>query len=386
MTVKNIPSLRATEGSVAIHSTLVLRLAFSCSTRGKCAYVLSALRTPLAHANATARACNQERGLACRALDSTQDKPCSVALLGLAFTMAEILLSLTIIGVVAAITLPSLTGNINERTWQTQGKALFSRMSQAIALMPSLNGYGTLTAGTTSTSAIDTAAETFVTNGLAKVLKINNICDNEHLQDCGIPDSYVAQGGSKRDFPTTLSELNSKIVGSNGLAIDVKAAAFETANGESIAVFYNPQCRAYTGATNYYAQQYFCVNFVYDLNGTKGPNTVGKDIGYMTAFNPSDSTISSPVFGKILAGVSYTNSKAVAACRKLGNEYRLPTRDEMASLFYNMNFVLGDSTGFSYQYQIDKQVGNNTFWRFGGDGKIWQYVGGNVGALCVKTR
>ena len=303
-----------------------------------------------------------------------------------AFTMAEILLSLTIIGVVAAITLPSLTGNINERTWQTQGKALFSRMSQAIALMPSLNGYGTLTAGTTSTSAIDTAAETFVTNGLAKVLKINNICDNEHLQDCGIPDSYVAQGGSKRDFPTTLSELNSKIVGSNGLAIDVKAAAFETANGESIAVFYNPQCRAYTGATNYYAQQYFCVNFVYDLNGTKGPNTVGKDIGYMTAFNPSDSTISSPVFGKILAGVSYTNSKAVAACRKLGNEYRLPTRDEMASLFYNMNFVLGDSTGFSYQYQIDKQVGNNTFWRFGGDGKIWQYVGGNVGALCVKTR
>ena len=34
----------------------------------------------------------------------------------LAFTMAEILLSLTIIGVVAAITLPSLTGNINERT------------------------------------------------------------------------------------------------------------------------------------------------------------------------------------------------------------------------------------------------------------------------------
>ena len=43
-----------------------------------------------------------------------------------AFTMAEILLSLTIIGVVAAITLPSLTGNINERTWNTQRKALYA--------------------------------------------------------------------------------------------------------------------------------------------------------------------------------------------------------------------------------------------------------------------
>ena len=100
-----------------------------------------------------------------------------------AFTMAEILLSLTIIGVVAAITLPSLTGNINERTWNTQRKALYARFSQAIALMPSLNGYGTLTEGDSSTSAVDTAAETFVTAGLSKVLKINNICDSEHLAD-----------------------------------------------------------------------------------------------------------------------------------------------------------------------------------------------------------
>ena len=109
-----ISSLRAVVDRVAIKSTLVLRLAFSCSTRGKRAYVLSALRTPLAHANATARACAKERagiaglitlrqslptyrgsasGTPRRALDSTQGKPCSVALLGLAFTMAEILLS-----------------------------------------------------------------------------------------------------------------------------------------------------------------------------------------------------------------------------------------------------------------------------------------------------
>ena len=60
----------------------------------------------------------------------------------LAFTMAEILISLTIIGVIAAITLPSLQANINEKTWATQRKALYNRMSQAISLMDSLNGYG----------------------------------------------------------------------------------------------------------------------------------------------------------------------------------------------------------------------------------------------------
>ncbi len=94
------------------------------------------------------------------------------------FTMAEILLSLTIIGVVAAITLPSLMANINERTWNTQRKALYARMSQAIAMMPQIAGYGTLTVTTDedgSTTVTDTATESFLTEGLSKVLKINNI-------------------------------------------------------------------------------------------------------------------------------------------------------------------------------------------------------------------
>ena len=69
-------------------------------------------------------------------------------------------------GQAGSIILPSLTGNINERTWNTQRKALYARFSQAIALMPALNGYGA--------DNPDTAAETFVTAGLSKVLKINN--------------------------------------------------------------------------------------------------------------------------------------------------------------------------------------------------------------------
>ena len=213
-----------------------------------------------------------------------------------AFTMAEILLSLTIIGVVAAITLPSLTGNINERTWNTQRKALYARFSQAIALMPSLNGYGTLTEGDSSTSAVDTAAETFVTAGLSKVLKINNICDSEHLADCGIPSKITAVNGSipysaySQGLPETLYGYNSMFgnfsfnyVGNGGTAFsgnvsarafDSKVAAFETANGESIAVYYNPQCQSNMNETSaFYAQTKICANFVYDLNGSKGPNT-----------------------------------------------------------------------------------------------------------------
>ena len=150
-----------------------------------------------------------------------------------AFTMAEILLSLTIIGVVAAITLPSLTGNINERTWNTQRKALYARMSQAIALMPALNGYGTLKEESSSGAgdAVDTAAETFVTNGLAKVLKINNICDNEHLEDCGLPETITplnAESIIKLNEISSLRGFNSLFTSEAGIPLDIKAAAFET--------------------------------------------------------------------------------------------------------------------------------------------------------------
>ncbi|MCM1009424.1 MAG: type II secretion system GspH family protein [Fusobacterium sp.] len=258
--------------------------------------------------------------------------------------MAEILLSLTIIGVVAAITLPSLTGNINERTWNTQRKALYARFSQAIALMPALNGYGV--------DNPDTAAETFVTAGLSKVLKINNICDSEHLTDCGLPAKFIGQTGSvlySGSFPNNYRDFNPTAVAlsyDNGVnyaesysQVNTKAAAFETANGESIAVYYNPSCKASMNENKYYlTPPKVCVNFVYDLNGSKGPNTIGKDMGFMTVLYPTDSVIVAPLPANA-AGESALFEDAAKVCRKLGDEYRMPNRDEMVAMFINKNLI-----------------------------------------------
>ena len=258
------------------------------------------------------------------------------------FTMAEILLSLTIIGVVAAITLPSLTGNINERTWNTQRKALYARMSQAIALMPALNGYA--------------STETFVTAGLSKVLKINNICAHEHLSDCGISSTFTNLAGSTiSPFPSSIGELNSTLLLSNAAAelgsahsmSDTMAAAFETQNGESIVVFYNPNCTASSNMSSaYYTQNIMCANFIYDLNGNKGPNTVGKDIGFISALYASDSNVVAPYpkVGDTLTGVTQTTGGA--ACNNLDNEYRLPNKDELASIFYNKRLIGISSSGY----------------------------------------
>ncbi len=294
-----------------------------------------------------------------------------------AFTMAEILLSLTIIGVVAAITLPSLTGNINERTWNTQRKALYARMSQAIALMPALNGYGDLKEASSvgASDAVDTATETFLTAGLSKVLKINNICDNEHLADCGVVTSYTNMAGSQKNTPTTLYELSSyfksvEYSGSSYSVADSKAAAFETQNGESIIAFYNQSCRteylneqSLTQYSNIFGfpQSNMCVNFIYDLNGTKGPNTVGKDIGFMTIFNATDSIVVAPMptSANNAGNTTYTWYNAAKACTNQDSESRIPNIDELSAMMLNKDVINLSSENFwsGSVYSPDRALG-----------------------------
>ena len=301
------------------------------------------------------------------------------------FTMAEILLSLTIIGVVAAITLPSLTGNINERTWNTQRKALYARFSQAIALMPSLNGYGTLkeeTDSAGSTSIEDTAAETFVTAGLSKVLKINNICDNMHLSDCGLPDKINPYSGSAIEFPTTMEEMNSVMVFNDAedtnphSQINTKAAAFETANGESIAVYYYPNCLSSLAENvSYSMASKVCANFIYDLNGTKGPNTYGKDIGYITVFYPVDSEVVAPYVASRDASSGAKHEDAISTCRNMsGDEWRMPNKLELVSMYVNKNII---GTSWKRNYWSSTVYDSNKAWDM-------NFVGGNANTV-IKT-
>ncbi|MCM1010709.1 MAG: type II secretion system GspH family protein, partial [Fusobacterium sp.] len=277
-----------------------------------------------------------------------------------AFTMAEILLSLTIIGVVAAITLPSLTGNINERTWATQKKALYARMSQAFPLLDSINTYDD--------------AESFIAGALNTVTKINNVCSGNNIEDCGVPtsltplhpdsgataiiDNYGASGTNQYWSYLGITGTGSNtdlgvVTNASGTAVAATAltAAFETGNGESIVLYYNPNCTTdqelapSAGASN--AENWFkyvCVNMVYDLNNNKGPNTVGKDIGFMTVFYPTDSVVVSPVPDINTSTGSTTGSGAsavssAATCKD--SEYRLPNKYEAMSMALNSRFVNG---------------------------------------------
>ena len=269
--------------------------------------------------------------------------------------MAEILLSLTIIGVVAAIILPALIGNFNERLWNTKRIALYSRMSQAIALLPSLKGYGVYNVDGTG-SIYDTCAEDFVVNGLGKELKFNNVCVGSNIEDCNFPKEITAYDGkiAYSSIPKTLSELQPALVfdnygfnSSSKTYSDTNAVAFETQSGETVLTFYNPDCIADPFDVVSWREpniaQYTCVNFLYDLNGNKGPNKAGKDVGFFTAFYSAEPKLVAPIpiVSQISSGFRITTNfyDISAKCQAHGDNSRAPNWEELKSLLYNRPLV-----------------------------------------------
>ena len=275
------------------------------------------------------------------------------------FTMAEILISLTIIGVIAAITLPALRANINEKTWATQKKALFSRMSQAVALLDSVNSY--------------TDAQSFITNGLNEVLKINNICAFESLNDCGVDTKQlITTAGSARTFPlnwytlATVTNFGSFYNDSTSFMTTNNtdlAGAFETVNGESVVVYYNPNCIP-NGEDSPILEEdeqpnlfkYVCANLIYDLNQDKGPNTVGKDIGFMTIFYATD-----PVVASVVPSTTAKQAISSDAENSCKDDYRIPNIEEAASMQLNWS-ILGGGNAYQGMLTSSRAVnGNDTY-------------------------
>ena len=273
-----------------------------------------------------------------------------------AFTLAEVLITLTIIGIIAAMVIPSLMADINEKAFDTQRKALYARFSQAIPAMDKIAGYGTLTgtlssANTAQSVTADTAAETFVTEGLSKVIKMNNMCYSDNITDCGFPETFSSMNGTSIELSSilTLKDFNPIMLKASGVLnnvastyeqLNTKAAAFETANGESILVYYNPNCQPDLKETNqHWGQPKMCANLVYDLNGQKAPNAVGKDIGFITVMYSTNPNVLAPMPLPTNAGTGKKQTEALALCKAQDSESRLPSKDQLTSMFYNMKLI-----------------------------------------------
>ena len=250
------------------------------------------------------------------------------------FTLAEVLITIGIIGVVAAMTLPTVINETRDKEYAAARKKALATIGEAVRLI-TIQG---------DIRYAENAGD-FVENYLKKQLQIVKTCSNSNLRDCGIetePNKMVSLAEKKMTMPTTINDLAPGM--SNGLAIDPASTSygFVMSNGYSVNLFYNPSCLSDNKDANHWGQDRVCVNAIYDMNGLGQPNEVGKDIGFVTILYPDVRTIAVAPDVQNAASANFDN--AGASCTNQNKEYTLPNRDELLAMYYNAN-LLGITSG-----------------------------------------
>ena len=152
-----------------------------------------------------------------------------------AFTLAEVLVTLGIIGVVSAMTVPTLMQNYQRQSYVTQLHKTYNEMSQALLrYQTDRNAINLTEAGLTDINSLDSFMKNYF-----KIVK-----------DCGMDETACFGSNYKKIDGSSINFMSTD---------DDGVRAYVLANGASIAII---------SGSNY---------FHLDVNGKKGPNIVGRD-------------------------------------------------------------------------------------------------------------
>ncbi len=109
-------------------------------------------------------------------------------------------------------------------------------------------------------------------------------------------------------------------------------------------MYYNSPSYTYTDIRPQLSLDTACMSGVYDMNGLKKPNQVGKDIGFFGVFyNGIQSTSVATLPYKEGFDSGYDWESADNYCRSIKG-YKLPTVDELSALYLGRN-ITGISNG-----------------------------------------
>lgn len=97
-----------------------------------------------------------------------------------AFTMAEILIAMTILGVVALLTIPQIIGNTGGRSNKLMMQKSFATLSQSLKIAEAKMGYSTEDVETTINYTSDPDGEKSIENLLAKTMDLEKLDETSH--------------------------------------------------------------------------------------------------------------------------------------------------------------------------------------------------------------
>ena len=197
-----------------------------------------------------------------------------------AFTLAEVLITLGVIGVVAALTMPTLLKNIAERSNSEAQANLAQKITKSMDLMRADGGLERTYAST----------DEFV-DEFSKYIKISTRCDAAHIADCWPTKTVTTTDGETYDVSKakTGKNLNLKDNKSDNVGIIL-------ADGATLILTYNPNAGIIGdgdtvtpsfanlpigfGRTKKFAYTTSVtdsIDFVMDVNGFKGPNSEARN-------------------------------------------------------------------------------------------------------------
>lgn len=165
-----------------------------------------------------------------------------------AFTLAEVLIVLGIIGIIADMTIPNLKRDIDKTVYVTQLKKAYSSISQGLQMIMVTEGVSNIEDTSLFTGATALGEERQNAIDIAVKATFNTI------KTCKYRDSACSITGYKKLNKTTDNEHFN--LGYN----------FYTADGAAVRFYFDNTCsNGNCGAINI------------DVNGTKNPNIVGRD-------------------------------------------------------------------------------------------------------------
>ena len=287
-----------------------------------------------------------------------------------AFTLAEVLITLGIIGVVAALTMPALITNIQDRIQQKRIENInqkLSKVTDKMAVQSGLTGYDTTMA--------------FVQE-MSKHMKIAKICDNEHLAECW-PTQEVTLNDEGKTWEIAKTKNAKTLKISNKPEDWADTVGIVTGDGTGMILSYNKKCEfsvddkgfSYSDSKS---NSLSCLAGVFDWNGSSKPNKLGKDVTvlapasglgnncaieaggkcFTAAFTPTPLTLAQCEAEKDELGIKGCGLEPdywAGAVKQCGGISKMPTADDLAKLateLYKGNPTIG-STQFEVALTLD---------------------------------
>ena len=273
-----------------------------------------------------------------------------------AFTLAEVLITLAVIGIVAALTLPGLIQNHNEKAWSTAKDLWEKKLTETVRRM---NTDGVMTGHDTTENFMDT---------FKQYMKVIKTCDNNDLNKCYSPE-FVLTGKKDNLEKKYIEDFKT----ANDLGIsdwNTNTMSFVISDGTTVIAAYNPNC-PYADPIEDTGSQVACLSMMIDVNGKKSPNRVGKDIllsnatistcdnpigdmCWSTDFQPIAIDTSKAEYQQYDSNYAYAGSNYWAGAKKTCSDMKmsLPTSKQLTQLAQDL-YVKSDgseaniTTGYS---------------------------------------